>query len=373
MIRRALALLAVAVTLSPHPATAQSLSLRLGGLHARYADSIVGDAGSIGARWGWTGYRTRGVIEGSWAEYTTGDAAGQGWTDLSFIGPASQVAAAGIHLNALANGARGGRLTGLGTAEVFGVAIIRTWTMSVGLGGGGVRTFTSSFAPLATLAFRAHHDFSPRIGLTASLAGTVSGTTRYADLVATADWKKGRLTATGLIGQRTGDLRYRPWAQAWAAWTLTPVFSLEGSAGTYPRDLTGFDYGRYVNLGLRVRIGARASAGDADSLTAALLAGGARTAGMPADILVEPIDSQTTRVTFRVADVSALSITGDWNEWTPAPLAPDGAGRWTGIIAAGSGQRRFALIDQDGRWIIPAGVTRLPDEFDGEAGLLAIP
>ena len=89
-------------------------------------------------------------------------------------------------------------------------------------------------------------------------------------------------------------------------------------------------------------------------------------------MLVEPLDTSQTRVTFILADVSAPAIVGSWNEWSPTPLISAGEGRWSVILPIGAGTFRFALVMDDGRWIVPEGVTRLPDDFDGVVGILIV-
>lgn len=374
MIRRAAALVLFLSLGPPARGFAQSVSLRVGGLHARYADSITGDAGSVGARLGWTGYRTRGIIEGSWAQYTTGDGAGQVWGDISLLGPASPVAAAGLRLSGVANGARGGPLTGLVSAELFGAVQVRTWTLGAGVSAASVRSLYYVAAPVTSVALRARLEVNRRVSVTAAATGTVAGSVRYADATIMADWRRGRSSGGALLGARAGDLRYHPWVQAWASWGLTPAMALEASGGTYPRELTGFDHGAFVNVGLRVTIFSRIPDSDetADVMLARAFQASPATPAFTGDVLIEPADSATTRVTFRVRGASRVAIAGDWNDWTPESLVDDGAGRWTAVIRAGMGAHRFALIADGGRWLVPDGVTKMPDEFGGEVGLLIV-
>jgi hypothetical protein len=349
---------------------AQEVSLRLGGLHACYSDSIAGDAGALGARLAWRGARARGLVEASWAQFTTGDAAGQAWGDFSLVGPSSARAAAGLRVSGIANSSRGGPWSGTGSAEVFGVVVVRGWTLAASLGGGGVRSFAAESRPLAVATARARVDLTARTTLYASLAATVAGGVRYADATLSADWRRGRYSAGGLVGARTGDLVYRPWAQAWASWAFAPAMALEGAAGTYPRDLTGFDHGVYVNLGVRVNLLSGEDERD-DTGSAAVTRGIARRSAAAADVLVEPIDSATSRVTFVVPNATHIAITGDWNEWTPEQLEFNGGDRWIAVVRAGPGAHRFALL-VDGRSVVPAGVARMPDDFGGEVGLMML-
>jgi hypothetical protein len=374
MIRLVTLLTIIAVALGRATALrAQQFSLRLGGMSALYSDSITGNAGALGARMTWTGGRTRGIAEANYVAFTTGDAAGQLWTDMVVIGPSSAQAAAGLRFSGVATTTSGSTATAIGSMELFGARAIRAWTLTAAVSAGGVRSVAADVRATGAASLRARVDLPRNVSMMAAVTGTVAGAIRYADATLSADWRRGAFAIGALAGARTGDLKYRPWAQAWGSWSLTACMALEAQAGTYPRDLTGFDFGRYVNMGLRIQVGPRAFRNDAAIAASMLASSAARSADSASDVVVATLDSASVLATFLVPDVLTLDIMGDWNDWKPEPMRPDGAGHWEATVPRGQPTRRFMLLGDGTRTIIPVGVTRLPDDFGGEAGLLVVP
>jgi len=350
------------------PLHAQEVSFRLGGLHAQYADSIRGDAGLVGARLSWSTERMRSVLDASWAEYDGGNGVGQVWGSTDLIALASRRAALGFHLDGVLNAIRLGPTTLTGTAEVFGAAVTGPLLLAVGLDAGGVRRLDGARRPFGAAVIRARWSVR-RWSATAELSATASDTIRYQDASLSLQWRGRRVNAGALVGGRAGDLTRHPWAQGWASAELTRRISLEFAAGGYPRELSGFDRGRYLLAGLRVRFG-RASTGGLLARRNYEVLRRAGTAGLD----LERLDSGRVAVTFRLAaDSGAPAIAGDWNEWVPSPLTPAGPDTWRAVLTLTPGTHRFALVLPGGRWIVPPGVTKLPDDFGGEVGLLVVP
>jgi hypothetical protein len=341
------------------PLSAQQASLRLGGLRTEYSESLSAGAGSLGARLSWQSSRSSSVLDASWAEFDTGDGAGQAWFSSISIAAGRQPFGLGLRTDGVVNFSDGSSWTGLGTVEAFGALTAPGGlTLSAGINGGGFRSTTDALLAGAALRVRLDRRL---VSLSASLAGTVSGTVRYADASVGAEWGTGRLSAGAFLAARTGDLAGRAWSQGYAAVQITPAVAFEASGGSYPRDLLGYQRGRFVNAGLRIRLEKQPATEPADP----------RRAATPA-LVIEPLDSTRTRLTVTAPGAASLAITGSWNEWTPVPLAWQGADRWTATLPIGAGTWRFALILSDGRWIVPAGVPKLPDDFGGEVGILSI-
>jgi hypothetical protein len=376
--RGAFASLAIAVfsfaSAQPDPIGAQQVSLRLGALHARYSDSINGTAGSLGARLAWNAPRSRGAFETSWAQFSGEGGAGQGWGSISFLGPSTRSSALGVRADGVANVASGVPTSGSGSAEIYAVHVTGGWTFGASAGGGGVRNLSAVELGLATASLQARLDVSGSTAFTITAATTTARGTHFTDATLTGEWQNGRYRLSALAAARGGDLSYKPWAQAWGGASLTPRISLEFSAGSYPRDLTGLDHGVFASAGLRINLSSRNVMHAADAVSSAAFIAAA-TRGMAlrsGDFIVEPLDSAATRITLRVGSADSVAIGGDWNEWRPTAMAPDGAGRWTAIIPAGAGAHRFALKINGGDWFVPASVTKLPDDFGGEVGLLVV-
>jgi len=353
--------LATAILLVVSPLHAQQVSLRLGGLATQYADTLDATAGSVAAQLAWASPRTQGVIEASGSHFNTGNVAGQMWGSFAAMGPRSRHAGLGVRADGVTNGIAGSTWTATGTAELFGALASGDWTVTTGLSVGGVRSIDTARFATAGAALRTWYARGNwTIG--GAVAATTSSSARFADFTTNVDFYRGRLMASALAGARRGDLGGPPWYQARVTVRLTPVVSLETALGSYPKDLAGYDHGRYANLGLRIAIITPRHA----TLTVPTLAAAS------GRLLIEALDSANTRVTFTLADVSAPAIVGSWNEWSPTPLSSAGNGRWSAILPIGAGIHRFALVMDDGRWIVPEGVTRLPDDFDGEVGILVV-
>src|SRR5262249_52760594 len=157
--------------------------------------------------------------------------------------------------------------------------------------------------------------------------------------------------------------------QAFASIAVTPAVALEASAGGYPKDLTGFDQGRYANLGLRVILGGSPAALESWTPPAMRsLAAGPGGGAEPPGLGRGDMGGSTVRVLLTLPATAGAAITGDWNDWTPAPLLSLGDNRWTTLLTAPPGTHRFAVVVDSGRMIVPAGVTKLPDDFGGEVG-----
>lgn len=362
MTRRGWCLAAAGLLLAP-PLAAQQVSLRLGGLATQYADSIDAQAGSAGLRVSLESRRATGTFETSWAQFGGGDAAGQAWGRALLMGPSSRRVALGVRGDGVFNAIKNGPWSGVGYFEPFVTVGAGAIGITAGVSGGGVHKLDGTGDPIAGGSLRLSAGPGPWL-VTASAQGLVADDTRYVDYSITADLVRPRFYVGALLATRDGDLSTGAWAQAYAGVALGPRVGLEASAGSYPRDITGFDHGRYVNLGLRVFMGRAGSA----FMTAAAPSPAA--AGGRPEIV--PLAEGGVRLTLAVPHAATLAIAGDWNDWAPAPMERTADLRWTVRLPLAAGTHRFALVADGGRWMVPPGVTRLPDDFGGEYGLLIV-
>ncbi len=342
--------------LSAGPAGAQGVSVRVGGVNARYADTVSGTAAAASLH----AELARGPFSASadfvHARFTGGAGAStQAAANLTAFRSLSAVSGAGLRAVGGASFLTGGGGTTAWSAstEAF-VAVMRGgWLATAGASGGGLRDITGAQRP-AFGGFLAARRELGSLSLETRVATTWSRTTRFTDLTGGAEWARGRLTVGADAGARAGDLGGDPLVQAHAEFRLVPALSLEASAGSFPRDLTGFMSGRFVNAGLRIALAREPTA---------------RTAGA---VRVEPGGDGTARVTFDVPDAASVAIVGEWNQWQPAPLVRVARGRWQAVLPLARGAWRFQLVIDGSRWIVPPGVPRLPDDFGGEVGVLVI-
>lgn len=349
---------AVALVLA-QPLFAQ-VSLRLGGFSAQYADSITAEAGTVGLRVAREGRNASGILDASWSVFDSGSGAGQAWGSYVRASPGSSL---GLRLDGVANVPDGGPWTANGTAGLFTVHRVLGVTMMLGGFAGVVRAVDELSRFQFGTTIRLRKDIRA-ISVSATLSGTRMGDRLINDQSLALDWYGGLLSLGAMAGSHGSRGTHETWAQLYGSAALLPSVSLEATAGGYPNDLVGYDRGKFVNLGLRVRLGPARPAEPAS---------GVATAAAERAFRVETDGSGQVRLTVSVPAARTLAITGSWSDWTPVPLEPAGSGRWTINLQLRPGTYRFALIPDGGAWIVPEGVTRLPDDFGGEVGLLVVP
>jgi hypothetical protein len=139
---------------------------------------------------------------------------------------------------------------------------------------------------------------------------------------------------------------------------LGPVMSVELGGGSYLRDpYQGFPRGNFVSLG--VRLGstrpARASA--------------PTTAGP----LVPRTRGDSVVVNFRFRNVRSVAIAGNWDGWQTRALRPVAGGDlWEGAFALPRGLYHFNLLVDGRSWVVPSGVTTVPDGLGGSVAVLLV-
>lgn len=334
-------------------AGAQGVSIRLGAVRATYADSVSGTAAAIGLH----GVYERGALRAG-ADFTharfaaAAGASTQAGANTSLFRQLSPTAGAGVRAAGSLNLLEGGVTAGSAAADLFGALLWGRWLAAASLAGGGVRTIGGVIHPAATASLMVRRELG-LVTLETRAAATSSGASRFGDLSLGVELDRGRVKVGASLGRRWGDLGGEWFPQAHAELRLIAAATLEASAGSYPRDLTGFTSGRFVNVGLRLRVTEprRGAAGG---------------------VLTERAGAGATRVTFTVEGAQRVAIAGEWNEWQPAELVAVGPGRWQAVLPLARGAFRFALVVNGERWIVPSGVPKMPDGFGGEVGVLVI-
>jgi hypothetical protein len=345
------------------PLSAQDLSVRVGGLHARYADSLSGSAGSLAGRLVLDAPRFRLGTTFSVAQFTSGHWAAQfGASGLSLqaVG-GSEWLSAGILAQGYGSWLEGGSLSGVATGGPVLVAATGPWVAWVAGEAGGLRRIDGGSSGLVGATVHVRRDVGEILGLDAAASADAAGAVRYQEFTVGVDGRVGALSGGLTYGARSGGLGGGPWAQARAAWRVFPCIALEFEGGKYPADITGFTHGLFVTAGVRV------------GLTRAALEprrGRSRAAG---DALrVERLDRDQVRVVFRVPGARSVALAGEWNDWTPEPLRARDDGRWDTVVRLAPGAYRFSLVVDGEQWTVPSGVPTLPDDFGGQVGLLVV-
>lgn len=356
MIRRVLWLGTLVFALPAGPAHAQSeASASIGGVHARYADSLEGTAASLGGRLRFTSPAMWASLDLGVTQFTTGEWAGQ--LQLGLVGMRRMTADVGVGVRGQADGnyLEGGLWSGVASAGPFLSASTGAWQISVAPSVGLARHITDSSSILGTawLQMRRHVGI---VNLDLGATGTVSDGVQFADATLGVGVRSSRLFAGAMAGVRTGDLSGDPWVQGHVEWSPRAPFSIEAAVGTYPRDLTGFTSGFFATLGVRISRGRPVVDWT-----------------IPApSVRLDRIDDGQVRVTFTQPGATTVAIAGEWNQWSPEPLAPAGRGRWTGLLPMSPGVYRFSLVIDGEEWWVPEGIPTVSDGFGGSVGLLVV-
>jgi len=350
--------------LATSPAGAQQLFFRVGGVHARYADTVSGTAGVLSSRLAWDSPRTTGTLDASLTQFSGGLWAAQ--TAGSVFGIRLLTPTVGLGVRAEGEGGylEDGAWSAIGSAGPVFALVSGSWLYSAGLGFGAVRRVDRLADATVAGNVMVRRDSGP-FSIQATLAATRAGLTRIADATLSVTYDKAAWTVSALGGARTGNLGGQPWYQGRLAFHATPWATIEAEVGSYPPDLSGFTDGRYLALGVWLGAGPRRRVlrhEPATSLGAEAQRG----------VTIETIESGHQRITFVVPGASRVAIAGEWNDWTPVALHRLDGARWQVDLALSQGAHRFSLVVDGGRWMVPQGVPSLPDDLGGRVGLLII-
>ena len=353
---------AAGMLLAAAPLSAQQVRFRIGGVRARYADTVSGSAGVFTTRLAWDGLRSTGTFDGSFTQFTSGTWAGQAAGSLFGIRLLSPHVGLGLRADGDGGYIEGGTWSAEGSAGPVAAVVAGRWIWSAGLAAGAVRNvFGSSDATFAgSLTMR--RDLGAW-SVQAGVSGTRAGPTRFADATVAAQLRAARFTLSALAGARSGDLGAKPWYQGRATFRVASWALLEAEAGTYPRDLSGFTDGAFLSFGVWLGGGIR-------SIVQPRTPG--FDASAPPSVAVEVVDAGHQRVTFLVPGAHNVAIAGEWNEWTPVALERVDGEHWRVDLALSQGAHRFSLVVDGHRWMVPRGIATLPDDMGGTVGLLVV-
>ena len=339
------------------PADAQHVTLFTGVAHARYADSVSGTAAIVAGGVSWTSTNASGSGELSFTQFVAGEWA----TELSAQGFAVRRKLDPVILG-LSFGGRfanyeGGTWSGTGVVGPFVAKTFGSLLTSFGATFGGVRRVDETSLALGTGRLALRYTTPRGVSVEGSLSGTAADTIRHADVMLGVgfEWERGSVSAS--FGARAGDLSDDPWGQASVKAELTPSATFEASLGRYPRSLSGLTDGLFASAGIRLHIGG---------------APGRSLRIRNPGTTVESLGGGRVRVTLLYRSVQRLEIAGDWNDWTPVRLTPDGRGRWSVEVALPPGVYKFSIIVDGTEWTVPDSVATVPDEFGGRVALLIV-
>jgi hypothetical protein len=234
----------------------------------------------------------------------------------------------------------------------------------------GTASFGADQRPVAALGAGA---WTQRIGATwlINLTTTGVGDTAYVDFNGTGHYERGRLAFDGALGVRgrSKGAGHGVYGEASGTLALGAWLSIILSGGRYPTDpIRGSVSGRYVGLGLRISVWPRRTIATMPARQLALPAHGSAD---PDDPLSASIEGQT--LVIHAAGAKLVEVSGDFTDWNPLILTADTTGTWAVSVRLARGTYRFNVRLDRGEWMVPAGVTRIKDEFGGEVGLWVVP
>lgn len=175
------------------------------------------------------------------------------------------------------------------------------------------------------------------------------------DRTASGSFSFGRVLLGGSAGRRASPAETMTFSSGSASISLTPVLSLQGSAGRYPSSfLTGASSGRYVSVGLLIRNG------------------GSRAMRLPRPTGVPGVRPNATRLSIRAPEATRVELAGDWNDWTPVPARRAENGVWYADVALAPGEYRYAFRVDGGAWRVPEGAVTSADGFGGKSAYVTV-
>jgi hypothetical protein len=209
----------------------------------------------------------------------------------------------------------------------------------------------------------------------ANASYTRVGDSAYTDVEGSSHAVRGRFTFDGSLGARVWSRGggHGVYGEASGAFALRSWMAIVLAGGRYPTDPTrGSVAGRYLSLSLRLTSLPRRP-------RAVLSAAPTRAAHHSSPDLDDP-PAATAEVlsggglVIHAAGARSVEVEGDFTDWEPVRLVAGDPSTWTLPIPLSPGTYRFS-IRIDGRdWLVPAGVTKVRDEFGpGDVGLLTVP
>lgn len=254
--------------------------------------------------------------------------------------------------------ASGGGYAGISTGTVGQSG---AWRRVFGAHGGGyLRLDTSGNDELSGVL--AYTDAAPPLGFQAAL--------RYAD--AFGYWQHRDRAVDLLVGggarmSTSRSLGHAGWASAAAAIWVGPRLAVVVSAGRALEDVTrGVPSVRYFSLALR--LGQRSP-----GATSAITRRPPKLDDGDGRLDVRATGDSLRLVTVRADSATTVELMGDFTDWEPVAMAKMPNGSWGLERPVAPGVHHVAIRIDGGPWRAPPNLTRAPDEFGGEVGILAVP
>ncbi|NIR44889.1 MAG: hypothetical protein GWN99_11335 [Gemmatimonadetes bacterium] len=184
----------------------------------------------------------------------------------------------------------------------------------------------------------------------------------YADGELTLGWSRGPVSLELAIGGRVGNslVPTERWARVDGFVTLAPTVMAVFSAGRTPgRPERGLSSQPHFLLGLNLAVPGRHRAAAPPTPPRPGL-----------QVISHPSGARVIRIPIDGA--RRVELMGDFTNWRPLEMEPAGPGFWRLKLHLEPGLYRINIRVDGGPWIVPPGLTPVPDEFSGAVGQLVI-
>lgn len=255
---------------------------------------------------------------------------------------------------------------GLGGGGFFGAT-----AGTIGQGGVWQRVFGGHGGGFLRLGPRQRDELSAVLAYTGAAPPAAFGpATRYTDLFGYWDHQGGMLellVGGGARANTTGPLGTSGWASGSATLWMTPRMAIVLSAGRALADVTrAVPSVRYLSFALRfgqqhatspITLPAHPQDGDQET----------------GHLAVRATSDSTRMIIVRADSATSVELIADFTDWEPVALARMPNGRWTLARPITAGVHHVAIRIDGGMWFPPPNLTKAPDDFGGQIGLLAVP
>ena len=192
-----------------------------------------------------------------------------------------------------------------------------------------------------------------------------AGTPRdWSDAQVALHWSAGRLAFRGVVGTRLfrTNLPNETWGEVRSTLALGPELALIAASGVHPASAAyGLSRARFLEVGLRVAPSA---------LLKPRLPASVRPVAAAFEVANGERDQRTLRI--RVPNARTVELSGDFTNWKPIMLTRGNNDRWETTLAIPPGIHRIAIRVNGDAWTPPPGVSAVPDEFQGNVGVIVV-
>jgi hypothetical protein len=200
--------------------------------------------------------------------------------------------------------------------------------------------------------------------VTVSDSGSVGTQRNWNDAEVALHWSLGRLAFRGVVGTRlfTANLPNETWGEVQGTLALASDIALIAASGVHPASAAyGLSRARFLELGVRIAPSA---------LRKPRLPASVRPVAAAFEVADADHGQRTLRI--RVPYARTVELSGDFTGWKPISLTRGNDDRWETTLPIAPGIHRLAIRVNGDAWTPPPGVSSVPDEFQGNVGVIVI-